>query len=67
MKNIERGIRATRGGEEALNKGFLVVYNKCSFKNGGIKWRKRYRKSSLCLGLEVRRTEGGVVLVYSSA
>lgn len=67
MKIVEGGIRATREGEEALNMGFLVVYNKCSLNNCGIEWRKRYRESSWWLGLEGRRIEGGVFLVYSSA
>lgn len=47
VKVVEGGIRATRGGgEEALNMAFLVVHNKCSLNNCGIKWRKRYRESS---------------------
>lgn len=50
-----------------MNKGLLVVYNKCSLKNCCVKCRQSYRESSLWLGLEGRRTEGEVVLVYSSA
>lgn len=50
-----------------MNKGFLEVYSKCSLKNCGVKWREKIENPVyLCLGLE-GRTEGGVVLVYSSA
>lgn len=49
-----------------MNKGLLVVYNKCPLKNHGVKWRKSYRESSSWLELEGRRNEGGVALVYSN-
>lgn len=67
MEIVEGGIRASRGGgKEAFNMGSLV-YNKCSLKDRGVEWRKKYRESSWWLGLEGRGTEGGFFLVYSSA
>lgn len=33
MEIVEGGVRATGGGEEALNMGFSEVYSKCSLKD----------------------------------